>query len=507
MKNFKISIAWMAIFAMIFTSCSKDEAGVVSDDPETVQLKFRSLLNSFNDQNKQSDAECRDDAVPAYVMLGWSIDEDAETGDYDLHEVGLVDNNGSWETTYSEDLAVPAGIYYLQHFAVYDASDQVLWVAPREGGAFESEVGDALPMTIELAAGTKPYIDVDVLCYYAREEAAYGYPFFDFDVVEVENSYCIFVNYCDEETGREYPAYFNVDVFTDAAMTNEVVLNNDTNSISMSGNWPSASVLCFAMPDLGDDTYYARVTILNHEDLDYSADAGDFYDFTITQASIEALAQEEPAYHHIRIGCSDDPVISADTNIFIYFDSSGSMDNTLAPLQEMRNNLLKAALIGLYNHDETLYDDKVRVISDGSERTIDYLNMGGDTPTGDVIVLVFQDESVTSYTSSSTTWDSSSPRTATFDNDITTLRTRLNSFPANYYHGVIFQVATPNYSGTDNFAKLISYCENGDGNYAGAYGLSDRSEFGYVYDVTPGASATYYQNLIVTALQNLGYSL
>lgn len=304
MRNFKLSIACLAVFTMIFSSCSKEEAGISSNDSDKVQLTFGALLNSFNDQNKQSEVECRE-GEPSYVMVGWSTIEDAEMDDYDLIEVGLVNNNGSWETTYSEDLAVPAGTYYLQHFAVYDTNDQVLWVAPREGGAFEAEVGDALPMTIELAAGTKPYIDVDVLCYYSREEAAYGYPFFDFDVIEVENSYCVFVNFCDDQTGREYPAYFSIDVFSDAAMTEEVVLNNDTNSITMAGDWPSASVLCFALPDLGDDTYYARVTVLNHDDLDYTADAMDYHDFEITQAGIIAQLDMVPSYHHIRLNCGE----------------------------------------------------------------------------------------------------------------------------------------------------------------------------------------------------------
>lgn len=306
MKKFKFSIAWLAVFAMIFTSCSKDEAGVTPDDPETVQLTFGALLNSFNDQNKQAEVECREGVQPAYVMLGGSTDEGAETGEYELFRVDLVNNNGSWETVYSEDLALPAGTYYLQHFAVYDANGQVLWVAPREGGTFETEVDDALPMRIDLVAGTKPYIDVDVLCYYSREEAAYGYVFFDFDVVEVENSYCVFVNYCDEETGRDYPAYFNIEVFSDAAMTNEVDINTDTNTITMAGGWPSASVLCFALPDLGDDTYYARVTVMNHDDLDYTADSDDYYDFEITQASIDAQETQVPAYHHIRFECEDD---------------------------------------------------------------------------------------------------------------------------------------------------------------------------------------------------------
>ncbi|MCY2686908.1 hypothetical protein [Salinimicrobium sp. TH3] len=308
MKKFKFSIAWLAVFAMIFTSCSKEEAGVISDDPETVQLTFGALLNSFNQQNKQASYECDSEAVPAYVMLGWSTEEDAGMDDYDLIQVDLVNNNGSWETVYSEDLAVPAGTYYLQHFAVYDASDAVLWVAPREGGAFAAEVDDPLPLTIELAAGTKPYIDVDVLCYFAREEVAYGYPFFDFDVIEVENSYCVFVNYCDlvgeGATGREYPAHFRLDIWSDGFGGSDLITTG-MNEVDMTGDWPAASVLCVALPEIVGEDLYARVTVLDDGQA-YTPEAGDVHEFRISQADLDDIEAGTPAYQHFRIGCDGD---------------------------------------------------------------------------------------------------------------------------------------------------------------------------------------------------------
>ena len=316
MKRIRYLIFSMFALTLIFTSCSTEETKVNTDDSETVQVTFGALLNSFNEQNKQADAECRDGVEPAYVMLGGSTNMNAEMGTYDLYKVGLINNNGSWETAYSEDLALPAGTYYLLHFAVYDANDQVLWVAPREGGAFETEVDDALPLRVDLVAGTKPYIDVDVLCYYAREEAAYGYPFFDFDVIEVENSYCIFVNYCDDGTGREYPAYFQVEVWSDEYDGTPVVLSNNTNTITQATTgWPAASVLCIALPDLGDDTFYARVTVLNHPDLDYTADPSDVHQFTFTQADIDGQELFIPAYNHIRINCGGGPGDVCDTNV------------------------------------------------------------------------------------------------------------------------------------------------------------------------------------------------
>jgi hypothetical protein len=210
-----------------------------------------------------------------------------------------------WETVYSDDLALPAGDYDLQHFIVYDTEGEVLWVAPREEGTFADYVDNPLPEPFTLAAGTKPYINVEVLCYYSRSEEAYGYVFFDITPVPVENSYCIFVNYCDDETGRDYPAYFQVEVWSDGFEGTPVFLSNDTNSITASATgWPAASVLCIALPDLGDDTFFARVTVLNHPDLDYSADVSDTYEFEITQADIDGQDLFVPAYHHIRINCT-----------------------------------------------------------------------------------------------------------------------------------------------------------------------------------------------------------
>jgi hypothetical protein len=313
MKNFKFSLAWLTVLALVFTSCSKEESGVVADDQELIQLSFGSALSDFNDQNKQATpVECRE-GTPSYVMIGITDDmgnyigedDGDDNPDVNLIEVGLKWNSSLeiWETVYSEDLALPAGDYHLQHFIVYDTEGEVLWVAPRDGGSFADYVDNALPIPLTLAAGTKPYINVEVLCYFSRNEDAYGYVFFDITPVPVENSYCVFVNYCD---GREYPAYFNIDVYTDEAMTQEWEINESMNSVSMVGGWPSATVLCFALPDLGDQTLYARVTVMDHDDLDYTADADAYYDFEITQSSIEALENQVPAYHHVRINCDED---------------------------------------------------------------------------------------------------------------------------------------------------------------------------------------------------------
>jgi len=206
------------------------------------------------------------------------------------------------------------------------------------------------------------------------------------------------------------------------------------------------------------------------------------------------------------------PTIEEDTNIFIYFDSSGSMNSTLSPLNDMRNTLLKNALLSFYDNNETEYNNRVNVISYGGERTFGMLNLFNSYPAdGNVVVLVFQDEASSVYHGGSS-WTTSSTRTTAFDNDIGLLRNNLSSFVSDpnkgstYYRGVIFQVEG-NSNNAFNFGPLIQAVQNGTGNYAPPYGLSDRNEFNYSYDVPDGGSAQNYLDLVTQALTNLGFDL
>ena len=313
MKKLNYLLSYIAILALLFTSCSKEETAADPNVQETFQIQFGTLLNDFNKQ-QQDFGECQDDVDPDYVLVAltdasdaWVAGKNPEAPGADVNDfikINIKNNNGSWETEYSEELGLPAGTYQLQYFIVYSADDQVLWVAPREGGAYASSVGDPLPQVIVLGAGTKPYIEVDVLCFNLRSEDAFGYIFFDIDLTEEENNYCIFVNFCDDETGREYPAMFEVDVWADGYDGSEVIFNGE-NSVSEVGDF-AATVLCFPLPPLeGDDTYFVRVTVLTAGA--YVADASDFFEFEISQADIFAQLEQTPRYEHIRINCDGTP--------------------------------------------------------------------------------------------------------------------------------------------------------------------------------------------------------
>lgn len=189
--------------------------------------------------------------------------------------------------------------------------------------------------------------------------------------------------------------------------------------------------------------------------------------------------------------------ITVDTKIRIYFDSSGSMNTTLSPLQLMKDTILKDRLLPLYNNDSALYDSSVSVLEYSPERTLDMLNLQGDTPEGNVIVLVFQDEANSIYHGGGIT-----PRTANYNADLLALRARLDLFEPNYYRGVVFQV-----NGDPVFKSLIQAIQTGSGDYAGVNGLSDRLEFNYKYDITDGGTPQYYLDKVVESLIELGYEL
>ncbi|UJP63984.1 hypothetical protein [Mongoliitalea daihaiensis] len=194
--------------------------------------------------------------------------------------------------------------------------------------------------------------------------------------------------------------------------------------------------------------------------------------------------------------------ITNDTNITIFFDSSGSMNSSLQPLITMRNTLLRDALLPFYGNDNEVYDQRVRVISEANERTFWMLNNRGQEFNGRNLIMIFQDEAAPVYTS----FTAITPRTTTFNNDITDLRNRLSALPQNSYRGIIFQVTRIQSDGL-RFKELIEAVQNGIPPYEVPFGLSDRTEFGYSYDILNGGTPQYYMDLVITKMRQLGYRI
>ena len=225
------------------------------------------------------------------------------------------------------------------------------------------------------------------------------------------------------------------------------------------------------------------------------------------------------------VACNTVIEIDENTEINIWFDNSGSMDSTLAPLQEMQSTILKNCLLPIYNNDSALYDKKVRVLTmydrngrkwDFTERFIRCISTernfqrDPDTKVKLVINLTFADES-DDYGYGVANAFVSTTRAAVFDSDVVLAKTSLtNAASANYIiKGYAFRVSTKSnyYKG---FRELTQATFKDIGVYAPPYNLSTESDnglFKYSLDITPGTTAAYYKDRIVEGLQELGINV
>lgn len=206
-------------------------------------------------------------------------------------------------------------------------------------------------------------------------------------------------------------------------------------------------------------------------------------------------------------------IIGPDTYIYIWFDSSGSMNSTLDPLITMKNTLLKDALLSFYNNESATYDNHVFVQNYQHERTMDVIMRSANTlspstppntllpdyqfpvEASNIIVLWFQDES--------TPYNDFITRNSTYQADIGALRTRIETFPLSFYRSVFFQVDFAN----DDFKTGLQKIETSTAPFNGIYGLSDKNEFGFKYNITDGGTAEYYLEEILSALEELGFEV
>ena len=121
-----------------------------------------------------------------------------------------------------------------------------------------------------------------------------------------------------------------------------------------------------------------------------------------------------------------------------------------------------------------------------------------------VINLVFQDEAELAYGGND--FNINNEPSAKYISDINNLRNGISTVTKSYYTGIVFRVNANTTESTD-FRKLLVAVKEGTGSYSGSMGLSDKTQFGYLLDVDKGASSLYYSNLIVSALNDVGFNL
>ncbi|MDX1544318.1 MAG: hypothetical protein R3214_10265, partial [Christiangramia sp.] len=327
MKIINRYLAYVAILALLFTSCSKDEATSPVDDPsvQSVDLTFGAMLNDLSNramaQNKGHFDQIPDcsDNEPAIARIGFSYGGNSYETD-----VAILSDESGYFTDYSEDFKIPVPNngsveITLNSFMVYDGDPdgdgELIWIAPIESeeGEFDGYVDTALPFSFEVEDGTKPYIDVEVLCFDRRMVNEYGYVFFDI-LPEVIYPFCLFVNYCDEN-GRHYVADYSVDLYfgTDATGI-QLYDHTEESAMATTGDYGNgafyADPLCLVVPgppaNLPDDEPYLYL-IIYPEDWDGTGDIDNTptEGIQLTWEMVSGLLNDDGTtneYHHVWVG-------------------------------------------------------------------------------------------------------------------------------------------------------------------------------------------------------------
>lgn len=310
MKNIKNYFAFLSVFALIFTSCSKDETGI--DSPtEKATLSFEAIVadlaeSSTNKQSINGDVPECSEAAPSYVEVVLTQGDEYVVGEDAPFRVDLA--SGQVFTEENAALELAPGTYTLEHFAVYDAQGNLTWIAPK-GGVLEELVDTPLPMNIELGAGVKKYVDVSVLCYDDRDVNQYGYQFFEFNTTKAFE-FCFFANYC-EPNGKHFPARYSVEISIDGKVIYDAEENiNEVGVNSQGDNY--ADPICFALPDIAkyadDDEYIDyTVTLLDWNGV-YDAPENQVITGSLSRNEVKANfdGNNNVDYEHLRFGCEEE---------------------------------------------------------------------------------------------------------------------------------------------------------------------------------------------------------
>jgi len=175
----------------------------------------------------------------------------------------------------------------------------------------------------------------------------------------------------------------------------------------------------------------------------------------------------------------------------------------------MKNTLLQNCLLPFYNNDVNLYNQRVTITSVSNERAINWIATQPSNASYNVVNLAFADES-NIYEAESPGVSGWTDGSVSGNSDIVLLRTNLlNATTQTSHRGVIFQVDMLS-GGNDAYPQYQAFMNalfNGIGYYSGTAGLSDKSEVSCTQDTVAGSTPQYYLDLIVAAMNNLGYNI
>ena len=205
-----------------------------------------------------------------------------------------------------------------------------------------------------------------------------------------------------------------------------------------------------------------------------------------------------------------------DGNLFImmHVDGSGSILSTRKALEEMKETLLKNALLPYYKNDEDLYNRRVLVVDGEGERTLKFFTDAAKKE--NVLALVFQDEAQPAYHLPNF---NRKPEDHYID-DLEELREGLNGY-GGLYRGIMFQVDRGK-TFAKSFKEFVENAWRGDGYLSGEgnnlkpYYWQENSDnirnrdgivFKDEYHVDSEGDPAYYMNLIMEASRKIGLDL
>lgn len=330
MRKFDKFLSCLAILVLLFSSCSKeDNVKDIEEPANKASLSFGALLNNIVANNAtlkqafENIPECSNDA-PVFVEVVLSqnnlpvvgtmgdpvmINVNPNPSDYDKNGID------EYFTDESSNLELVPGTYSLEYFTVLNGGQEIIWISPYDNGdpeSFAKFVDTSLPFDIDLAAGVKKYVDVDVLCFDDRMVNEYGYLFFDLETNEAFE-FCFFANFCDGN-GRHFPGRYSVDIWLGTDNTGTVLYSDEMNIVENEGEDPSAAPLCFALPNLpeyddDEDYIYYEVTLEDWDEV-YGDVENTVISGSLSRNDIEANFDggDNVDYEHLRFGCSDNDI-------------------------------------------------------------------------------------------------------------------------------------------------------------------------------------------------------
>lgn len=310
MKTFQASLWFILVSLFLFFACSKDADHTISTDSEelihlSLNLNILDLKKmAITKQEATNFPACSTDD-PFYIEIILSQGDTELVGDpSEPFRIDLVSDQ--LFTKDVPEMKLPPGQYFLDYCAVYSESGSLLCMAPMADSPMAVFSEATMPLSINLAAGSKPFPDIPVVCYDNRDLNQFGYALFDLQPV-IMRQFCFFANYCSDN-GRHYPAKYSVNI----TMGDKTLFSEEINKTGKEDHGTYfADPLCFTLPDVTsydlDEEYIDFTLKLLAWDEVYPLDQKVEIKGSLSRADIIAnlSGQSNVAYEHFFFNCDN----------------------------------------------------------------------------------------------------------------------------------------------------------------------------------------------------------